>query len=266
MNTPKSLFAGAAAPIIEFLVKNMEADPVSTRPDVVIHKSKMIALITGIVRVMVWLRDEGASELSVREIRECLLDLNRIIDWTDPSKFPEMPNNVRSSIKTYVDALPGYRKELGYKQPPSVWNFHGYFQLILWTTLFSAGDHSETSAWDTANGNVTPFLRDVAMYDPRTKVMFTGVMRALMWLRKESMIDLSKQEIRDHLDLKRVIDLGDALLFPDMPADIRLTIKSYLSSLPNFHEEKGYKQSLSTFGDHGFVKMEIELILNDSRN
>src|SRR3546814_12827549 len=79
---------------------------------------------------------------------------------------------------------------------------------------------------------------DGAMWKGRATAMFTGVMRALGWMRDQHLIDLNVSEIRDHLTLKRIIDLADQSKFPDMRPDIRKSIKSYLSSLPGFQEEK----------------------------
>src|SRR3546814_8993894 len=86
---------------------------------------------------------------------------------------------------------------------------------------------------------------DGAMWKGRATAMFTCVMRALGWMRDQHLIDLNVSEIRDHLTLKRIIDLADQSKFPDMRPDIRKSIKSYLSSLPGFQAEKGYKQSRS---------------------
>src|SRR3546814_10316631 len=80
-------------------------------------------------------------------------------------------------------------------------------------------------------------------------------------MRDQHLIDLNVSEIRDHLTLKRIIDLADQSKFPDMRPDIRKSIKSYLSSLPGFQEEKGYKQSQTTLDQHGYLEMQFTKIL-----
>ncbi len=102
---------------------------------------------------------------------------------------------------------------------------------------------------------------DGAMWKGRATAMLTGVMRALSWLRDEGIVDLNVGEIRDFMTLKRIIDLGDPNKFPDMPQAIRGTIRSYLTSLPGFQEEKGYKQAQTTLDQHGYLEMQFTRIL-----
>lgn len=102
---------------------------------------------------------------------------------------------------------------------------------------------------------------DGAMWKGRATAMLTGVMRALSWLRDADMIDLNVGEIREYMSLKRIIDLGDTSKFPDLPQDIRKSIKSYLTSLPGFQEEKGHKQAQTTLDQHGYLEMQFTKIL-----
>ena len=102
---------------------------------------------------------------------------------------------------------------------------------------------------------------DGAMWKGRATAMLTGVMRALSWLRDEDMIDLNVGEIREYMSLKRIVDLGDTNKFPDLPPDIRKSIKSYLTSLPGFQEEKGHKQAQTTLDQHGYLEMQFTKIL-----
>lgn len=102
---------------------------------------------------------------------------------------------------------------------------------------------------------------DGAMWKGRATAMLTGVMRALSWLRDEGHVDLNVGEIREFMSLRRIIDLGDVNKYPDMPQPIRKTIKSYLTSLPGFQEEKGYKQAQTTLDQHGYLEMQFTKIL-----
>jgi len=103
---------------------------------------------------------------------------------------------------------------------------------------------------------------DGAMWKGRATAMFTGVMRALTWLRDQQKVDLNVAEIRDHLNLKKIIDLADQAKFPDMPQHIRKSIRSYLSSLPGFQEDKGHKQGQTTLDQHGYLEMQFTRILS----
>ena len=122
-----------------------------------------------------------------------------------------------------------------------------------------------TGSSDTLTQMVVGLMDDAggdgAMWKGRATAMFTGVMRALTWLRDQGIIDLNVGEIRDHLNLKRIIDLADPGKYPDMPQPVRKSIKSYLSSLPGFQEDKGYKQGQTTLDQHGYLEMQFTKIL-----
>lgn len=102
---------------------------------------------------------------------------------------------------------------------------------------------------------------DGAMWKGRATAMFTGVMRALTWLRDQQLIDLNVSEIRDHLQLKRIIDLANVEQYEQMPNAIRKSIKSYLTSLPGYKESMGYNQSQTTLDQHGYLEMQFTKIL-----
>jgi len=122
-----------------------------------------------------------------------------------------------------------------------------------------------TGSSDTLTQMVVGLMDDAggdgAMWKGRATAMFTGVMRALTWLRDQQIVDLNVGEIRDHLQLKRIIDLADQAKFPDMPQHIRKSIRSYLTSLPGFQEDKGYKQAQTTLDQHGYLEMQFTKIL-----
>lgn len=122
-----------------------------------------------------------------------------------------------------------------------------------------------TGSSDTLTQMVVGLMDDAggdgAMWKGRAAAMFTGVMRALTWLRDNNYIDLNVSEIRDHLQLKRIIDLADREKYQEMPPSIRKSIRSYMTSLPGFQEDKGYKQSQTTLDQHGYLEMQFTKIL-----
>jgi len=122
-----------------------------------------------------------------------------------------------------------------------------------------------TGSSDTLTQMVVGLMDDAggdgAMWKGRATAMFTGVMRALTWLRDKQVIDLNVSEIRDHLNLKRIIDLADKSKYPDLPQPIRKSIKSYLTSLPGYQEEKGHRQGQTTLDQHGYLEMQFTKIL-----
>lgn len=122
-------------------------------------------------------------------------------------------------------------------------------------------------ASDTLTNMIVSLMDDVggdgAMWKGRATSMLTGLMRALIWLRDNNRIDLNVGEIRDHMNLKRIIDLADPNKpqYADLPIHIRANIKSYLLSLPGFQEDKGYKQAQTTLDQHGYLEMQFTRIL-----
>lgn len=102
---------------------------------------------------------------------------------------------------------------------------------------------------------------DGVAWKGRATAMLTGVMRALVFLRDCGRLDLDVNAIRDHLNLRRIIDLADDGKYPDMPASIRKSVTSYLTSLPGYQPEKGYKQAQTTLDHHGFLEMQFTRIM-----
>lgn len=122
-----------------------------------------------------------------------------------------------------------------------------------------------TGSSDTMTQMVVGLMDDAggdgAMWKGRAAAMFTGVMRALTWLRDNHIVDLNVAEIRDHLNLRKIIDLADQAKYKEMPQPIRKSIRSYLTSLPGYQEDKHYKQSQTTLDQHGYLEMQFTKIL-----
>ncbi len=119
---------------------------------------------------------------------------------------------------------------------------------------------ADTLTWMLA-GLMDDAGRGGDMWKGRATVMLSGVMRALVHLRDAGLLDLDPGTVRDFLDLRRIIDLGDLSKFPEMPVAIRKAIASYLASLPGYQPEKGYKQAQSTLDHHGYLEMHYTRIL-----
>ncbi|AOG03241.1 hypothetical protein [Bosea sp. RAC05] len=102
---------------------------------------------------------------------------------------------------------------------------------------------------------------DGGMWKGRAVAMISGVMRALTYLRDQNVVDLNVGTIRDYLNLKRIIDLTNLKKNPDLPAHIRKSLQSYLTSLPGYVEEKDYKQAQTTLDQHGYLEMQFTRIM-----
>lgn len=102
---------------------------------------------------------------------------------------------------------------------------------------------------------------DAALWKGRGTQMFTGLMRALIWLRDEGRLDLNIGSLRDYLNLRAIIDLASPEKHPDMPENIRRSIVHYLTSLPNYDAERGTRQPQTTLDQHGYLEMVFTKIL-----
>ncbi len=146
---------------------------------------------------------------------------------------------------------------------------HGKDLLVL--DLRSEGSRSDTfnpfstGGADALTRMVVALMDDTGgegeMWQGRATAMFTGLMRALVHLRDNGLLDLDVGTIREHLDLRRIVDLTDRSKFPDMPREIVRSVSSYLTSLPGFQPEKGYRQAQATLDQHGFLQMQFTRIM-----
>lgn len=98
---------------------------------------------------------------------------------------------------------------------------------------------------------------DGRFWKGRAVAMIGALSRALVSLRDHSLLQLNAGSIRDHLDLKWVINLADRDAFPQIPEQARNGIRGYLSSLPGYQEEKKYKQSQTVLDQHGYLFMQM---------
>lgn len=99
------------------------------------------------------------------------------------------------------------------------------------------------------------------MWKGRATAMLTGIMRALCWLRDNGILELNVGAMREFMNLDKIIDLADETKYPEMPPQIRGSIKAYLRSLPGFQEDKGKNQGNTTRDQHGYLEMQFTKIL-----
>ncbi|AOG03116.1 TraM recognition domain-containing protein [Bosea sp. RAC05] len=134
-----------------------------------------------------------------------------------------------------------------------------------WGMMSNSLNPFSTGASDSLTQMVVSLMDDAGgdggMWKGRATAMFTGVMRALTYLRDQNVVDLNVGTIRDYLNLKRIIDLASVKKNPDLPGHIRKSLQSYLTSLPGYVEEKEYKQAQTTLDQHGYLEMQFTRIM-----
>ncbi len=101
--------------------------------DAAMWKGRAVAMFTGVIRVLVWLRDFEGQAMDVGVVRDSI-SLRKIIDFSDPVKYPTVPVEVRKSILSYLGSLPGFQPEKGYKQSQTTLDQHGYLEMQ-WTRV-----------------------------------------------------------------------------------------------------------------------------------
>ncbi len=251
---------------------------------------KAKALFNSVVDALAWSSGEDAIELGVGTIRD-RLDLKRLIDLADPGKHPTMPMEVRAVVRGYMLSLPGFCEWTGYKQTDETFSAHAVIEAQLTAYMRSIADvyallfdgapmPGAVHFPDNGSGNmaanpfqfssealanmVEPLLADIcdgAELVARAKRLFTVASDALHWLRDQNLVDFNLAELRDHFNLKTLIDLSDPAKFPAMPVEIRSPIRQYLESIPGFRPEMGRKQPQVTFDWHGESEIDLTKLL-----
>lgn len=99
-------------------------------------KGRAISLISGLMMALVSLRDRGELLLDVQAIRD-FMNLEKIIDLC---KDESLTDKARSSIKGYLDSLPGFNWKKGKNQSDTVMDQHGYLQMQFTKIMGSLSD------------------------------------------------------------------------------------------------------------------------------
>lgn len=111
---------------------------------------------------------------------------------------------------------------------------------------------------------VSSLLEDVCSSSENVAVaarLFTVAADALYWKADEGLAEFDFAELRDHFNLKTLIDLNDPSKFPTMPVEVRSPIREYLHSIPGFRPEMAYKQTQTTFDIHAQAEMDLTKLL-----
>jgi len=91
-------------------------------------KGRAVAMFTGLLQALVWLRDQEGLKLDVGVVRDHL-GLKAIIGLASGASAPGLPEHIRLSVSNYLTSLPGYNPERGERQPQVVLEQHGYLEM-----------------------------------------------------------------------------------------------------------------------------------------
>jgi hypothetical protein len=91
-------------------------------------KARAVGLIQVVCKVVAYLRSEGVLDARFWAIRD-FLHLRKLIDVADEKQFPHLDPSLRHSVREYLQTIPGFVFEKGYKQAQTVLDQHGYLSM-----------------------------------------------------------------------------------------------------------------------------------------
>lgn len=146
-NTLNPFCQGSSSMLSQLVVSLMDSS--SQSPDGDMWKGRAIAFVEALMRLLVYMRDEGALMLDADTIRN-YFDLQRleaiVIDKVFPRDDQEginiesIPKLVTDPLRNYLSTLPGYNKEKKGKQVSQVYEQHGFISMQLVRAFSSLAD------------------------------------------------------------------------------------------------------------------------------
>ncbi len=146
-NTLNPFCQGSSSMLTQLVVSLMGDSGQSSDGDM--WKGRAIAFVEALMRVLVYMRDEGAILLDANSIRN-YFDLNRlemiVLDKIFPRDDQEsvsiesIPKVVTDPLRNYLGTLPGWTKEKKGKQVSQVWEQHGFITMQLVRSFSSLAD------------------------------------------------------------------------------------------------------------------------------
>ena len=146
-NTLNPFCQGSSSMLTQLVVNLMSSSSQSSDGDM--WKGRAISFIEALMKLLVYLRDEGAILLDANTIRN-YFDLTRleliVVDKVFPRDDQEsiniesVPKLVTDPLRNYVNNLPGYNKEKKGKQVSQVLEQHGFITMQLVRAFSSLAD------------------------------------------------------------------------------------------------------------------------------
>lgn len=146
-NTLNPFCQGSSSMLTQLVVSLMGSSNQSSDGDM--WKNRAISFVEALMRILVYMRDEGAILLDANTIRN-YFDLGRLESIVIDKVFPRdeqesiniesVPKLVTDPIRNYLFNLPGYNKEKKGKQVSQVLEQHGFITMQLVRTFSSLAD------------------------------------------------------------------------------------------------------------------------------
>lgn len=146
-NTLNPFCQGSSSMLTQLVVSLMGGSSQSSDGDM--WKGRAIAFVEALMRLLVYMRDEGAILLDANSIRN-YFDLQRLESIVIDKVFPRddqesvniesIPKLVTDPLRNYLNTLPGYNKEKKGKQVSQVLEQHGFITMQLVRSFSSLAD------------------------------------------------------------------------------------------------------------------------------
>jgi len=146
-NTLNPFCQGSSSMLTQLVVSLMGSSSQSSDGDM--WKGRAIAFVEALMRLLVYMRDEGAILLDANSIRN-YFDLQRLESIVIDKIFPRddmesiniesIPKLVTDPLRNYLNTLPGYNKEKKGKQVSQVLEQHGFITMQLVRSFSSLAD------------------------------------------------------------------------------------------------------------------------------
>jgi intracellular multiplication protein IcmO len=148
-NTLNPFCQGSSSMLTQLVVSLMGSSSQSSDGDM--WKGRAIAFVEALMRILVYMRDQGAILLDANTIRN-YFTLQRLESIVIDKVFPRddqeaisienIPKLVTDPIRNYLETLPGYNKEKKGKQVSQVLEQHGFITMQLVRSFSSLADTS----------------------------------------------------------------------------------------------------------------------------
>ncbi|MFZ4077077.1 MAG: TraM recognition domain-containing protein, partial [Legionellaceae bacterium] len=146
-NTLNPFCQGSSSMLTQLVVNLMGSSSQSSDGDM--WKGRAIAFVEALMRLLVYMRDEGAVLLDANTIRN-YFSLDRLEAMVIDKVFPRddqesvniesIPKLVTDPLRNYLNTLPGYNKEKKGKQVSQVLEQHGFITMQLVRSFSSLAD------------------------------------------------------------------------------------------------------------------------------
>lgn len=119
-------FAKGSADTLTQLIETIIDDP-----DAPFWKGRASAMITAVLRVLCWQRDELGHGLDASTIRNNL-SLRCLIDMATSDRYGDVPLDIKRGVMGYLQSIPGFKTDGSYKQQTqTTMDHHGFMEMQL---------------------------------------------------------------------------------------------------------------------------------------